>query len=271
MAKNTNILERYAIVLEALAAAPDGMYLTEIANQTEIPQATAHRLVKALLKVGYVVQRDNRKIYVLGPRLLRLLYAGVPPMAVSLLSSQPLQALVTEFKETAFVAKLVGVRVESVAMVVPSGEVQSFVQPGRNMPINAAASAKAIFAFSDADVLEPALAEPLVKYQQNTHIDREAIISDLESVRRNGYAICEEELDPGVKSFACPIHTGGAGVICSVGIVGLLMRLQNFNDTHIVSELRTAANQISELLQSSQYGLTEIDDRVVATDLRGSY
>ena len=65
MERNTGILERYSNVLETLADAPNGLSLSEIVNRTRIPQGTVHRLIKALLQVGYAAQRDGRKIYVL--------------------------------------------------------------------------------------------------------------------------------------------------------------------------------------------------------------
>ena len=43
MERNTGILERYSNVLETLADAPNGLSLSEIVNQTKIPQGTAHR------------------------------------------------------------------------------------------------------------------------------------------------------------------------------------------------------------------------------------
>ena len=55
-----------------------------------------------------------------------------------------LDGLTARFKETAFLAKLTGQEVRSVAMRVPDSESQSYVQPGRVMPVHAAASAKAL-------------------------------------------------------------------------------------------------------------------------------
>ena len=73
MASSGGILTRYAVVLEALAVSPGGLSLTELARATALPRGTVHRLIAALAGVGYIAGRDGRKIYVLGPRLLRLL------------------------------------------------------------------------------------------------------------------------------------------------------------------------------------------------------
>lgn len=36
--------------------------------------------------------------------------------------------------------------------------------------------------------------------------------AELETVRAKGYALCDEELDPGIYSYACPVYLEGVGV-----------------------------------------------------------
>ncbi len=250
MSRDGGILARYAVMLETLAAAPEGLSLIEIVQATGLPRGTAHRLLGALRGIGYVTPRDGRKIYVLGPRLLRLLHLGVTPAAVSSLVQPMLEMLVARFKETAFVAKLVGADVQSVAMAVPGGDGQSYVQPGRVMPVHAAASAKAIFAFQDEALIDEVLSRPRRKYTENTRVEISELRTDLAQVRRQGFALCDEELDPGVLSYACPVHLDGAGVLYSIGLVGLSRRLGNHPLNEVVAALRAAAEAFSKRLPS---------------------
>ncbi len=250
MSKDGGILARYALVLETLAAAPEGLSLMEVVQATGLPRGTAHRLLGALRGIGYIAPRDSRKIYVLGPRLLRLLHLGVAPAAVSSLVQPMLEALVARFKETAFVAKLVGADVKSVAMVVPESDGQSFVQPGRVMPVHAAASAKAILAFQDEALIDEVLSRPRTRYTENTRVEEAELRADLEQVRRQGFALCDEELDPGVLSYACPVHLEGAGVLYSIGLVGLSRRLGDHPQSEVVATLRAAAEAFSKSLPS---------------------
>ena len=74
MSADQGVLGRYATVLDAVAASPNGLILAEIMRATQLPRGTAHRLINSLLRVGYLEQRENRKIYVLGNRLIRLLH-----------------------------------------------------------------------------------------------------------------------------------------------------------------------------------------------------
>ncbi len=248
MSSAKGILSRYAAVLDAIVSRPDGLSLTETMQATGLPRGTVHRLLGALQDIGYLATHDSRKIYVLGPRLVRLLHLGVSPASVDAVAKPILDGLVEKLGETAFLARLVGARVESFATAVPNREGQSHVHPGRDMPIHAAASAKAIFAFQEAPLVESALERPRTRYTENTRVDAADVRSDLETVRRKGYAMCANELDPGVLSYAVPVHVEGAGVLYSVGVVGLSARLARYTEAQLAGDLRAAAQSISARL-----------------------
>lgn len=246
MGSETGILTRYAAVLDALAAAPGGLTLIEVVRATGLPRGTAHRLLGALRGVGYIAGRDGRKVYVLGPRLLRLLHLGQAPAAVAAAVRPLLDGLTARFKETAFLAKLTGREVRSVAMRMPDSESQSYVQPGRLMPVHATASAKAIWAHQEDGAVEAILAEPRARFTDKTRSGEAELRADLERVRHSGFAVCDGELDPGVLSYACPVHLDGAGVLYAIGMVGLSQRLGCFGAQEVVAALQEAAEAFAK-------------------------
>jgi len=250
MSDSAGILGRYALVLETLAASPEGMTLTELIDATGLPRGTLHRLIGSLREVGYIAPRNGRKVYGLGPRLLRLLHLGAPPASVPALAQPMLQELAARFGETAYLAKLTGTEVTSAAMVLPDTGGQTFVQPGRVMPAHASSSAKAIFAFQPDAVLDKVLAAPRERYTANTITEEAAVRADLARVRRQGYAICVNELDPGVASYACPVRLDGVGVVYAVGLVGIEERVRRFAPAEIVAALKGVADRLAGRLQS---------------------
>ena len=247
MAAEKGILGRYARVLDAVAANLGGLTFAEIMRHTGLPQGTVHRLIAALLRVGYLEPSQNRKIYVLGQRLLRLLHLRTPREIIVELALPVLKSLVERFAETAFVAKLEGENVKLIAMVLPDSERHSYVQPGRVMPLHAAASAKAIFAFQDEEFLGRVLSQPLIAFTPKSTTTKKQVLTELARVRRTGYAACLDELDPGVSSYACPIHLTG-GVFHSVGLVGVSQRLDQVPAATIVAALREAAGLLRDRL-----------------------
>jgi DNA-binding IclR family transcriptional regulator len=247
--RGKGILSRYALVLDTLAAT-SGLTLTEIMQATGLPQGTVHRLIGALLDVGYIQRLEGRKVYVLAPRLLRMLHLGTPAQVIANLVAPVLNHLVHHFGETAFIAKLADHEAVSVAMAVPDSQNQSYVRPGRVMPVHATASGKAIVAFQEKDFLDEILSTPREKFTENTLVDEAEIRADLDLVAQQGFAVCAEELDPGIYSYACPIHLEDTGVIYSVGLVGLTERLNRFSPGEIVANLTDAANSVSALLSA---------------------
>ncbi len=246
MTHETGILARYAAVLDALGAAPEGLSLTEVVRATGLPRGTAHRLLGALRGVGYIAGRDGRKVYGLGPRLLRLLHLGQEPAAVAPLARPLLDELTARFGETAFLAKLAGAKVRSVAMETPDSESQSYVRPGRVMPVHATASAKAIWAYQDEAAVAALLTEPRERFTEKTRTGETELRADLARVRASGFAVCDGELDPGVLSYACPVHLDGAGVLYSIGMVGLSQRLGRFGTQEVVAALQEAAAAVAK-------------------------
>ncbi len=250
MDESGGILSRYALILESLAAAPEGLSLTEIIAATGLPRGTAHRLVGALMGVGYVVRQGGRKIYVLGPRLLRLLHLGISPASVTSLVRPILEDLVARFHETAFLAKFTGDNVETAFMLAPEDEQRSLVYPGRVMPMHATASGKSILAFQAADVIEGYLEAPRERYTEATRVSAQAIRADFAEVRRRGYGICDNEMEPGVLSYACPVHLDGAGVVYSIGLVGVAVGLRQHEETDVVAALTDAAARFAARMRS---------------------
>ena len=54
------------------------------------------------------------------------------------------------------------------------------------------------------------------------------------------------ELDPGVLSYACPVHLDGAGVLYAIGMVGLSQRLGRFGAQEVVAALQEAAEAFAK-------------------------
>ncbi len=238
-------------MLDVLAAVPGGMTLTEIMHATRLPRGTVHRLIGALREVGYIESSNGRKIYVLGARLLGMLHLGTADGEIAQVVQPILDGLVKCYGETAFLAKLSGFEVRSVAIAVPSGEDQSYVRPGRIMPVHATASAKAICAHQDKTLIDDLLSRPLEPFTDKTLVTDKRIRDELNRVQSLGYAICDDELDPGVFSYACPVEINGIGVIYSVGLVGLTERLKHRPRDGVIIDLRDAADKITKLLSDS--------------------
>lgn len=242
-------LEKMTQIVEAVAATPGGLQLTQVANALGLPKATAHRLLGFLCGVGLLVSgREARKIYHAGPRLMRLLRLRIGSDNVEAAAWPVLHRLVTAFGETAFLVKLVDEQVETLTMVMPVKDWQGHVHPGRIMPAHAAASAKAIFAFQDPELIKAVLRRPLPQFTKHTHKLPSGVEAEYAEIRRTGLATCSQEIDPGQIAYAAPVRIENFGVIFSICIVGPLERLTQHPIEEISQALRTAADEFGATL-----------------------
>lgn len=238
-------VSRYAAILDAVSVQPDGLPLSAIAQATSIPKPTVHRLVRSLVAIGYLKGGTGRAWYRIGPRLHQLLHRSIEAHSIAHVVQAPLEALVERFGETAYVTRLLGDEARPIAVAVPNGLTQSIIHPTRVMPAHAAASAKAIVAFQDADVIRRILQQPMTRYTSNTLTTAREVRQHLEQVRARGYAECVNEIDEGVMAVAVPIHLKEIGVLYSVGICGLLPRVKRHPRPAVVDALNLAADRIA--------------------------
>lgn len=243
-------LVRYTRLLEAIAAAPDGLGLTQLAHAAGLQPASAHRLVAALRDIGLLARAEGSRLYLPGPRLKRLCMLAAGPPTLAGIAEPELDELARRHHETAFLARLDGSVVTSVAMATPSDGARTYVQPGRIMPFHASASGKAILAFQDRRFVLRMLAEPLERYTGHTRTDPGEILAELDRVRAAGIAECDNELDPGVLSYAVPVSGPDGAVRHALGICGVSTSLRACPPEEIRASLLRCAGILTAKLQA---------------------
>ena len=245
---NDKPLGRYIRVLETVARAKTGVTLTEIARELDLQPGTAHRLIRGLADLDLLRSAPGTKSYLIGPRLQTLLHTTMDRAGYAGLAKSVLDGLVAEFGETAHLARLNGDFAESVLMEQPSGSDRAFVQPGRQLPLHAAASGKAILAFQDEAFVARYLSRPRPRFTDKTKVEEADILDELAQIRADGVAVCDNELDAGVLSYGHPIRVNGGYVLYSVGITGLADRFRPMEPTRIKQKLAEAAADLGRRL-----------------------
>lgn len=241
-------LGRYVAVLELVAAFSGGLTLADASSLLGLPKTTAHRLLKGLVRVGMVKESRGGKAYELGDRLNRLLHAAAADGWLETLVSPHLAALTTSSGEACYLTRLVGTQVIVAVSQAPEVRWRSYVQPGIDMPPNAAATAKAILAFQKDALIDEALGGDLPRLTVNTRTDPAQIRAEYAEVRRLGYATCVGEIDEGLAAIAVPVPLPDGQVLHAVGMTGPLARIMNEGLTGRLAAMRRTAEDLSSTL-----------------------
>jgi len=238
-------LDRALGLLEHLADAGGSMRLAELERTTSLPLPTIHRLLKSLMHNGYVRQDASRR-YTLGPRLIRI--GEVAGRTLGSWSLPHLTALVAEIGETANMALLERDSVVYVAQVPSAHSMRMFTEVGRHVPAHCTGVGKALLSqMADAQVIELLQRTGMAASTPRTITDPGALLSELDEIRAQGWAVDDAEQETGVRCVAVPIT--GAPSRSAVSVSGPSGRITAGRVAEIAPLLQRAAERIALDLQ----------------------
>jgi DNA-binding IclR family transcriptional regulator len=241
-------LERYVQVLELVAAFSGTLTLADASSLLGLPKTTAHRLLQGLVRSGLAKGGASARTYHVGERLTRLLHTAADDGWLTALAHPYLQRLTEDTGETCYLTRLVGSRVVVAASQSPDARWRGYVQPGIEMPINAAATAKAIMAYQSEAIVAEALSHDLPILTANTRNDREWVTHELAETRDRGYATCVGEIDEGLAAIAVPVALSGGAVFHAIGMTGPLQRIMNDQMPDRLAMLKNTAAALADVL-----------------------
>jgi DNA-binding IclR family transcriptional regulator len=257
------VLERTFGILEVFTETQPEWSTTRIARELDLPVPTVHRILAALKHLGYVSQHEETRRFRLGIAALSLgerarTLADLRPVAIG-----PLRQLSEATGETALLTVLTPERDRSVCLerVETSQPLRLSVQPGRQLPLHAGASQKALLAFMPADEIERLTAQPLERFCTSTITSRRALCRELAAIRARGWSSSYEETNVGVWGIAVPVLSA-ADVVCAVGIAGPSPRLTAERARRDVRLTHEAATVIGRALGLSAPPVTVSDARI---------
>ncbi|HEX6352513.1 IclR family transcriptional regulator [Actinophytocola sp.] len=240
-------VERALSVLRCVEGDDDGVGITELAQRTGLTVSTAHRLARTLSEAGLLLQDPRNERYQLGPALVvlgkkaeqRLGYRQALPL---------LEELAAATGESINLGIRAGNEVRVVLDVVSRQPLRFSQAPGSRVPMHVSAMGKCLLAHSgDVDDQIKQLGD-LVKATHRTITDRDQLRAELELVRERGWALNDEERNPGVRAIAAPVRQPGGGVVGAVAIQGPTVRITDDRLPELAELLDRTTRRIAPLL-----------------------
>jgi len=235
-------------ILEALDAAPTGLQLREISQQTSLNKSTAYRFVAHLENEGYLF-RDDTGAYIVGPKLARL-GAGIAYHATLRKISRPvLRLLSKETMETVNLAVLDGHDVLYLEVLESSHSFRMASQPGMHRPPNCTALGKVLLAFLPCEQREEILTMLTFERATRRTIPNLARFRrELVRVVQQGCAMDDQETDMGARCVAAPVLDESGKVVAAISVSGPSTRMNRDRIQAFAGATRRAARTISARL-----------------------
>lgn len=232
-------------VLEVFDANNLEMTLTEIAVLAGLDAGTVFRIVNTLLMLGYLERGEGKKRYRLSIKVLDLGFHAIGRRDMRDLVRPYLRSLVGEVSEAASLCVLDGADVVFVERV-HAGLVRLGVdiRIGSRIPAYYTAIGHSILAYlSKSEVKRILGMRERVKLTPLTTTTHAEIEERLEFVRRQGYALSDQDAAPLLRIIAAPImDTDGHPLAAlSVAAPSLHMNVEQFVEKSAEPVLRAAA------------------------------
>ena len=218
-------VERAAAILGALGSGTPRLGVTEIAERVGLAKPTVYGLLRTLEKHDLVVQDPDSGKYSLGPGVLQLGNAYLDGSELRARSLLWAEALAQRAAESVWVATLSGSRVIVLHHVFRPDNTVQILEVGAAIPWHACALGHAIVAHLPATASARARAAERAPRTGRTKTTRAALSRALAQVRKNGYAVEDQEATVGDAGVAAPIMNRHGSVAGAIGVVGPADRL----------------------------------------------
>ena len=222
--------------------------LEELSREIQLAKPTVYRFLLTLQELGYARRAENDrwaitlKMFNVGSRALDHLdlHAAARPVA---------EELSDELGETVHMGVLDGDSAVYVLKIESKFQIRMYSRVGRRMPLFCTAIGKVLLAYMSNDEREAALTGvKLTAITKNTITSRTALNTELARIRKQGYALDNEEREEGLHCIGAPIfdHTGFVVATLSVSWPGF--RYERGDEADKIEKVKAAAGRISTIL-----------------------
>lgn len=242
-------LARGLAVMQTFSQHKSHLTVSLISAQTGISRAAVRRCLHTLVRLGFAGSQDQQHFF-LSPRVLTLGQAYFSSSPLARIAQPVLEQLSGVLSESCSVATLEQGEVFYVARAAVSRIMSIDLKVGSRLPAFCTSMGRVLLAGLPAEQFERYLKHAvLTRYTNRTVVSVAKLRRILELVKRNRYAVVDQELEVGLRSLAVPIRNTSDVVVAAlnVGCHAQRISVRELQTTFLL-HLREAANEIGTLL-----------------------
>jgi DNA-binding IclR family transcriptional regulator len=240
----TQAVDRAARLLAEVVHSADPMTFTGLSAATGLAKSTTSRLLLALERNG-LVRRDDHGRFLPGEMFVSFAWRGGAEAGLVAVAQPFLEKLGKATGETVNLGVASNGSVTQIAQVDSTYMIGGTNWVGLAVPLHCSALGKVLLAFGAAQLT------PGSRLEQSTPktITTEAgLKADLAAVRARGYAVTDEELEPGLIAIAAPVYGLDGAVVAAVSVSAPTARLTPERANAVVERLVEEAAGLSAVL-----------------------
>lgn len=246
--KRVSSLENALHILKLFTMDQPELSVTAIAKKLQVAKSTAHRLLSSLAAEGFVYKDPHSNLYSLGASILSMVNIVNSQIHIANEAIPILNLLVERSGENAHLAILEGLEVVYLQTITGIYSTSDYVHIGNRLPAYCTSSGQAILAYH-AQIAEQA-AKELPSLTKNTITSPKAFLQKLSAVRKQGFAICDQEYRNGIVGMAVPVLNEKDVVIASLSLTAAAQRVRSSQtQKRYVALLAAASDRLTEMIR----------------------
>ena len=233
-------LARGLVVVQAFTPQMPQMTISQLSLRTGLSRAAVRRCLYTLCKLGFA-GTDEAQRYSLRPKMLTLANTYTATSTLANAAQPILERMSNVHHESFSVATLDGDDIVYIA--------RSTVN--RVMSVDLHIGSRVLLAYLPQDQLEAYMGRvAMTPFTPRTVNSVDKLRLTLRNVRRNGYALCDQEYEVGLRSLAVPFSAPNVRVVATVNLSGHAPRMSMLDmQTKFLQPLRAAAAELSVFLR----------------------
>jgi IclR family pca regulon transcriptional regulator len=237
-------------VVQAFSGRKRPMTISQLSLRTGFSRAAVRRCLYTLVKLGFAGTADSHHFY-LCPRILSLGYPYISSMPLSVAAQPVLGQMSDQSLESCWIGKLEGQNVVCVAHANATRLMTVDVRVGGRYPAFCTSMGRVLLANLPQEEEEARIARlEFTRYTDRTVCSPAKFRQVLRLVRRDGFAIVDQELEVGVWALAVPIHRSSGRVLEALGIAALAQRVSTKEMVmRLLPRLQDGARELSLLIE----------------------
>jgi len=243
-------LARGLIVIQAFTLQHPQMTISQLSLRTGLSRAAVRRCLYTLTKLGFAGSDDGSR-YSLRPRMLTLSHTFTTSNTLATAAQPVLERMSATYRESFSVATLDGQDIVYIARSSVSRVMSVDLHIGTRLPAYCTSMGRILLAWLPPEQMESYLAHAvLTPHTTRTVTSVEKLRGLLRSTRRNGFALCDQEYEVGLRSLAVPVFTPTGRVVATLNLSGNAPRLSVLEmQSRFLPPLRAAANELGLFLR----------------------
>ncbi len=243
--KSTDFIASFAKglrVIECFGAEMPRLSIAEVAQATGFDRATARRCLLTLHTAGYADY--DGKFFTLTPRVLRLGMGALASQPLAQIVQPWLDQLTEKIGQSCSVSILDQTEIVYLARAAQRRVMSIGLMPGSRLPAHCTSMGRVLLAAlpetTARGVIEASDLTPRTAYSLT---DPAEIMAKLAQIRRDGFALIDQEVEIGLRSIAVPLISSQGQVVAALntGVAAVQDRVENLVSLYLPALIKVQA------------------------------